>query len=82
MNTARPAALDVSVVVPTRHTPSPHSAEDDYLHALQAAHDRKCDKHQDDCNRAGITFIPIILSAAGSIHFSSRIALHFIVLNG
>jgi hypothetical protein len=29
-------------------------------------------------NRAGITFIPIILSAAGSIHLSSRIALHFI----
>jgi hypothetical protein len=77
MNAARPAALDVSVVVPTRHTPSP-SAEDDYLASLNAACDAKVEKHNAACIRAGITFIPLIFSAAGSIHPKSMQALKFI----
>ena len=77
MSTAKPAALDVSVVVPTRHNSS-ISAEDNYIRFLTEAYDKKCKTHEENCRNAGMNFIPMIFSTAGSVHPSSLKALNYI----
>jgi hypothetical protein len=78
MSSTQPAALDVSIVVPTRHKPPKNSAENNYTLALDAAYNGKCEKHSEACKRSSMNFVPLIFSAAGSVHEKSLKALHFI----
>ena len=60
----KPAALDISVVCPLQKA-LVSSASERAGHALEHANERKRRTHHGPCERAGITFVPMVGEALG-----------------